>query len=608
MSEQNSNLSNSTSQPKDGSPASLTEIPHLLASHVIATAGHVDHGKSTLVKALSGTDPDRFNEEKERGLTIDLGFASFQTSPTRKVAVVDVPGHTRFLKNMLAGIGAVDAVLFVVSAVEGWMPQSQEHLQILEILDVKSAIVALTQIDLVDEELAELAELDVQEHLAESRFKDAEILRVDSISGTGLPELTHALDRLLENTPQAKDLSRPRLWVDRSFSITGSGAVVTGTLLSGSLAVGDQLQVEPAGQQARVRGIQSLHQHVEKISPGSRVALNLSGISHNDIQRGDVVISPNAWHSSKVFDAKVKVLASAGAPLSRRGSHVVYLGSGEHSATLRVLGPDQIPPGETGFVRLRIKTALPMLPGDRFVLRDSGRQQTIGGGEILDIDPTVKASLAQPDKNPDRVLSERGWVEVNQFERLTGERRTATLGDWIIAQDVLEKDLNTLESRVLSSDGRGIALAELDEKERVLLQLSEKLKIDGTWVREVGVEEQFKDHPVLVKLRENPLSPAVPGPQQRGELAELVRRKLVISTSGLFFAKDAAVGAAEMLESAFDTQPDGLSVSEIRELWGTSRKFALALLGYFDENGITKRNDDRRVRGARLEKFIASDL
>jgi len=270
------------------------------ASHVISTAGHVDHGKSTLVRALTGTDPDRFAEEKARGLTIDLGFASTGLPSGRTIAIIDVPGHIRFLKNMLAGVGAVDACLFVVAATEGWMPQSEEHLRILQLLDTAGGVIALTQIDLVDDEVAELAQLDIEEHIEGSFLEGAPIIGVDSISGRGIDELKAALDTLLDATPSAEDVGRPRLWVDRAFAAKGAGTVVTGTLTGGRVSLDDELALEPVGERVRVRGIQSLHEQHESIGPGSRVALNLSGVGHADVERGHVVVSPGAWHLSQV--------------------------------------------------------------------------------------------------------------------------------------------------------------------------------------------------------------------------------------------------------------------------------------------------------------------
>ena len=570
------------------------------ASHVISTAGHVDHGKSTLVTALTGTNPDRFDEERERGLTIDLGFASTNLPSGRTVAIIDVPGHVRFLKNMLAGVGAVDACMFVVSAVESWMPQSEEHLRILELLNVEHGIVALTQKDLVDAETLELAELDVAEHLEGTFLADAPIVSVDSISGAGLDDLRAALDQVLDATPQAEDLDRPRLWIDRSFAAKGSGTVVTGTLTGGSLPVDDELIVEPGARSVRVRAIQSLHASLDTVTPGNRVALNLGGVSHDEVRRGDVIVRAGQWFSSAVFDARLSVLDDLDHSVSRRGAHVVYLGSGEHPAHLRVLGPDEIVPGTEGSVRLRLGAPYPMLPGDRFVLRESGRSETIGGGEILDIEPVTRASQAAPDRSVDRVIAERGWVDLEHLELLTGERREPNVGTWIVEPSVLEADLAALAERIDAAVGLGLPLAELNERDRAMLGLLEDVGVDGTHVRKVDAVDKLRDHPFLAALRESPFEPPGPDRYDRGEVRELVRRGLVVQSDGIFFAAEAIEAAALAIATLLQGQPDGVTVSDVRTAWNTSRKYALPLLAHLDGTGVTRRREDVRIGGPRL--------
>ena len=253
---------------------------------VVATAGHVDHGKSTLVLALTGTDPDRFAEEKARGLTIDLGFAFTTLASGTEVGFVDVPGHVRFLKNMLAGVGAVDMVLFVVSAREGWMPQSEEHLVILELLGVRHGVVALTNCDTIDAKTLAAARLAVIDRFARSSFHDVPVVVCDSVSGRGLDDVRAALDAVLQSAPPAADLDRPRLWIDRVFAARGAGTVVTGTLVGGSVAVGDTLEVGGTGTRVRVRGIETAHRRAEHAAPATRVALNLTGVERSALGRG----------------------------------------------------------------------------------------------------------------------------------------------------------------------------------------------------------------------------------------------------------------------------------------------------------------------------------
>ena len=277
---------------------------------VIATAGHVDHGKSTLVLRLTGTDPDRWDEEKSRGLTIDLGFAGMELPSGRELSFIDVPGHIRFLRNMLAGVGAVDACVFVVAATEGWKPQSEEHLRILSLLGIERGLVVLTKIDQVDDDLFALAELDVEEHVAGTFLESAPVIGVSATEGLGIDNLREALDRLVDEIPERDAAATPRLWVDRSFAPSGAGTVVTGTLAGGTLSVGDELSVLPGGRQARIRSLQSHHRQADTIGPGNRAAVNLTGVGHNDLARGHVLVEAGDWHQSAVVDGELTVLPS----------------------------------------------------------------------------------------------------------------------------------------------------------------------------------------------------------------------------------------------------------------------------------------------------------
>ncbi len=437
--------------------------------HVIATAGHVDHGKSTLVRALTGTDPDRLAEEKARGLTIDLGFAFTDLPSGRKVSFIDVPGHVRFLKNMLAGVGGVDACMFVVAAPEGWKPQSEEHLRILELLGIEHGIVALTQIGLVDEELRELAQLDIEERTEGSFLEGAPIIAVDSIDGTGLDDLRVALDDLTATAPTAVDHGRPRMWIDRAFAATGAGSVVTGTLAGGRVRADDELITVPGGRTARIRGIQTQGERRTKIGPGHRVALNLTGVSLDDLGRGVALVAPGQWHLTDRVDAELTVLPDLDHEVSRRGAYAMYLGSGEWPVRLRVLGPTEIAPGTTGTVRMFFGERLPLLPGDRYVLREFGRDETVGGGQILDVDPRLKASEAVPDRSVDRVVAERGWVTVDDLERLTGERRDPVVGNWVALPDTVETARRELLDLVEGAGPLGLDVAQLHQRQRLLL-------------------------------------------------------------------------------------------------------------------------------------------
>lgn len=496
-------------------------------SHVISTAGHVDHGKSTLVRVLTGTDPDRFAEEKERGLTIDLGFASAKLPSGKVLSLIDVPGHIRFLKNMLAGVGAVDACLFIVDANEGWKPQTEEHLRILDLLGVEHGIIALTKIGLADKELVELAILEVEERVAGTFLEGAPIVPVDSIEEIGIEELRVALDEMIAVAPGAIDRGTPRLWVDRAFSAKGSGTVVTGTLTGGRIRVDDELLLLPQRTPVRVRGLQSLHAERTKVGPGNRTAINLTGVSHDQLSRGDVLVRNSEWHETTVFDGQLNVLASLDHDVSRRGAHLLYLGAGEHAVRIRILG-NAISPGESGNIRIYLPHALPLLPGDRFVLRESGRAETIGGGEILDIDPQTKASVASPDRSVDRVIAERGWVDADELHLLTGEQREPDVGTWVVDPPALQIAIEAIRTKVDDAGGLGLETATLTEREKATLSLLTDVTVSGGRAKKATAVDPLLAHPFVRALSEGGFAPPDPDGVDRGELRELVRRGEVI--------------------------------------------------------------------------------
>ncbi len=568
--------------------------------HVVATAGHVDHGKSTLVHALTGTDPDRWAEEKARGLTIDLGFAGTTLPSGRGLALVDVPGHVRFLKNMLAGVGAIDACLFVVAATEGWKPQSEEHLRILDLLGVRGGVVALTKVGLVDEDERELATLEVTERLAGSPLADAEIVPVDAPAGLGVGDLAAALDRLLGATPTAEDRGRPRLWIDRSFAPAGAGTVVTGTLTGGGLRVDDELVVVPGGARARVRGLQTLHQRVDEVAPGHRVAVNLAGVAHTAVQRGDALVKPAQWHQTRAVDASLAVLPALDHAVSRRGAYLAYLGSGEYPVALRVLGDSAIAPGERGLVRLHLPAALPLLPGDRYVLRESGRSETVGGGEVLDVEPVTRAAEARPDRSVDRVIAERGWVDPHELELLTGERRLPDVGRWVVAPAARSAAVERVRAAITAAGPLGLDLGSLDERARAVVPTIEGITVDGGRAREAEAADPLLDHPYLAALDAAPFAPPEPVGVDRAELRELVRRGLVVEQDGAWFSAAAVAAAAHKVARLLQTEPDGVTVAQVRDALGTTRKHALPLLARLDADGVTRRRGDLRIAGPRL--------
>lgn len=579
--------------------------------HVVATAGHVDHGKSTLVRTLTGIDPDRLAEERERGLTIDLGFAWATLPSGRGVAFVDVPGHVRFLGNMLAGVSAVDACLFVVAATEGWKPQSEEHLRILELLGARHGLIALTKVDLVDDDHAELAGMDVADRVAGTFLEGAEVVPVDAISSRGVEDLRAALDRLLAATPTAADRNRPRLWVDRSFAAKGSGTVVTGTLTGGALRTDDELLIAPPGAEVRVRALQSHQTSVDVIGPGRRVAANLVGIAHTHVGRGQALVRPGQWHATRVVDATLTVLAALDHEVSRRGAHVAHIGSGEHSVRLRVLGPSALEPGQTGAVRLHLPVDLPLVAGDRYVLRESGRGETVGGGEVLDVSPVLPASKARPDRSIDRIVAERRWVDVADLERFTGERRTAVVGTWVVDPAALAAAVVELGEAVAAAGPLGLDMASLDGRRRAVLAAAAGAKgepltdladvaVSGGRARRAAAQDPLADHPWLAALEAAPFSPPPPEGVDRGEVRELVRRGLVVAADGTWFAASAITAAGRTVAGLLEASPAGVTVAEVRDALGTSRKFLLPLLGVLDGTGVTRRRGDLRIAGPRL--------
>lgn len=353
----------------------------------IGTAGHIDHGKSTLVKALTGIDPDRLAEEKARGMTIDLGFAWLTLPNGREVSIVDVPGHEGFIKNMLAGVGGIDAALLVVAADESVMPQTREHLAILDLLRVQRGVVVLTKADLVDEEWLELVREEVAELVHATTLAEAKILPVSAYTRQGVPELLTELQRLLDEAAERQNIARPRLPIDRVFSMTGFGTVVTGTLLDGTLKPGQEVTILPQGLQTRIRSVQTHRQQVEAAQPGSRVALNLANVARTDLVRGNVVALPGQVQPTLLLDARVQLLPTAPRALTHNTQVDFYCGSQEVSARVRLLDTEELEPGGQAWVQLRLSQPAVVARRDRFILRLPSPSTTIGGGEVIDVHP-----------------------------------------------------------------------------------------------------------------------------------------------------------------------------------------------------------------------------
>jgi len=567
---------------------------------IIATAGHVDHGKSTLIRRLTGINPDRWIEEQERGLTIDLGFAHMQLPSGDSIAFIDVPGHTKFIGNMLAGVGGINACILVVDGHEGWKPQTEEHLRIMQLVGVKHGIIALTKIDLCDADDRELASMDIADHVAGTFLQDAPIVPLSATTGEGLDEFIATLDALVQQSAPSSDHHRPRLFIDRVFAAKGSGTVVTGTLTDGSFAVGDNVLITPSGREAKIRGIQTLGESVARIEPGHRVALNLSGIEHSELIRGNVVIKENNWHLSDRVDASLQVLASLSHVVSRRGAFTVHIGSDEIPARVRVLGPESIAPGHDGLVRLHLSRSVPLLPGDRYVLRESGRSETVGGGEILDVAPKLPASRAQPTRSVERVIAEHGWIQAGRLTLFTGEKREAQFGEWIASPDHITTTIARIESAINNAGDSGIDLLELDERERLVVATLPQLSIKEGRITIAGVHDPLLDHPVIERLANEDCSPTPPTGITPPELRRLAKAGLLFEREGEWFHISALETARTVAAQLLLANPDGFTMSQFREALGVTRKHSVPIAGELDARAMTRRRGDVRIAGPKL--------
>lgn len=511
---------------------------------VVGTAGHVDHGKSTLVRALSGIDPDRLKEEKARGMTIDLGFAwvdlHLPDSRRESVGIVDVPGHIDFIKNMLAGVGGIDAAILVVAADEGVMPQTREHLAILDLLAAPACIVAMTKVDVVDEpEWLDLVELDIAALLEDTRFAEnelgAQIVRVSAATGAGMDDLRAALAQALTVLPPRRNRNRPRLPVDRVFTLSGFGAVVTGTLLDGELKSGDEVQIYPDNRRARIRGMQSHKQTVDRAAPGSRVALNLAGVAAADLRRGDVVAWPDSMTPATLLDVQFQLLEGAVQPLRHNQTYDLFCGASERQVTVRLIGAEQLAPGEEGFLQLRLDRPLVAAAGDRFILRRPSPSTTVGGGRVLHTAPGRRWKRFLPDVRARFERLARGAPD----ELLLSVIATTP---FLTPADVIERASLDVAAgtEVLGELETQGALGRIGVGDRVLLyplELEQQLR--------TALQDrltQFHD--------QNPLRRGLPQAEARTYLAALAGRELKARLAAALLEQWQAVGYIRLDDSA----------------------------------------------------------
>jgi selenocysteine-specific elongation factor len=610
--------------------------------HVVATAGHVDHGKSALILRLTGTDPDRLAEEKRRGLTIDLGFAWTTLPSGREVGFVDVPGHERFVRNMLAGVGPVRLVLFVVAADEGWKPQSEEHLQIVELLGVDGAVMVLTKRDLVDPETLSTRTTEVRGRLRGTTLAEAPIVACSAATGEGMDELTTALDAMLAAAPSPERRGRPRHFIDRVFTIKGAGTVVTGTLTGGPIAVGQEVEILPSGHRARIRGLQTHRRSLQTANPVSRVAVNLAGTPKSELERGDVLALPGQWRATSAFEGWIRPVRDLGHPLTARGAYKLYAGSAERDARIRLYDVAELRSGRQAFARITLSRPIVLDVHDSFVLREAGRQETVAGGEVLDTDPPSRPGASPVARLEARIeadrptlawrlVIDRGLVRASEIMALTGTppseavaRGAVRLDAWLAAPDVVEESGSALgaaladyhsnhplrpgleigEVRSLLADLRpafsdpDLADAFLDHLvgRRLLARDATVVRLPSHSLSTAGREDADR---LVAAIRESePSPPSVKDLTASGFSPELIRAvcaegRLVRLSPDIVVTPEFVARAEAVIR--WNAKPPGITVSAFKDALGTSRKYALPLLEYFDGKGLTRRTGDFRL-------------
>jgi selenocysteine-specific elongation factor len=605
------------------------EAPDRPIALTIGTAGHVDHGKTTLVRYMTGTDTDRLEEEHRRGISIVPGYAELELPGGRRASLVDVPGHERFVKNMVSGATGVDAFLLVVAADDGVMPQTREHLDVLRVLGVEKGIVALTKIDAVDEETAGLAALDVEE-LLECVGIEAPVVPVSGVTGEGVEELLEALDALAANPPAGRPGGLARLPVDRAFVLKGIGVVVTGTLWSGEIRPGDTLH-SASGLRPRVRGIQNHGRPAKVACPGARTALDLAGVEASEIEAGDVLLS-RPLPQTRVFDARLRLLEGA-KPLAHGVRARLHHGTRATNARVRLFDREELGPGQSAFARLRLEEPLVALPGDRFVLRSLGPQVTIGGGTVLDAAPggskpepgwlealesgdaseTVPLALARaprqgmtakdlslavsvaPEEIPGAVEGVPQVTKIRGLYALTSEIQVARER---LMEALRRRAQERPEDPELSMAEARVATGLVGSLADALLGASSEVKVTDTGVslpdtQDVPQELEMEAEVLLGWLRRAGAEP--PAMEPTPALRLLLKRGEAVQLGGNLFGDRET--ADRVLEEIKDTcRVDGeISLAGLRDRLGTSRKYAQAWLEYADGQGVTSRRGDVRV-------------
>ena len=589
-------------------------------------------------------DPDRLREEKDRGMTIELGFAWLKLASGIEISIVDVPGHERFIKNMLMGSGGVDAALLLIAADEGPMPQTREHLAILDLLCINTGLVIITKKDLVDQEWLDLVILDVEEMLKNTSLANSEVLAVSAETGDGIDNLKIALDGLISQLPTPSNTGAARLPVDRSFSITGFGAVVTGTLAGGSLKTSQEVEILPSGDKARIRSLQVHEKSQENVGPGTRLAVNLSGIDHVDVKRGDLITTTGWLKPSTAFDASLQVIKEAPRPVRHNHKVLLFTGTRETPATIRILEGSHIDPGTAGWIQIKTQEQIPIIRGEYFIVRDT--ENTLGGGRILETnasrrkrnDPTTISRLQTlaSGSNEDIKFNALMDIEPATIVELAGATGS-THKEVVAAIDILESQgriliIGTDPKYFVSIDGwerlentaiqllstfhssyplrRGMPLQDFRGRLKLKsspfnaivasLIKSEKISTSDSTIRLIGhiaslsPDQEMKASKYLKEITNNRFSPStlqgidIELLQFLSERGEVVRvgEEIVYPTNAY----------KEMESKIIDSGSDGqeITINSVRNIFGTSRKYTLAILEHMDSKGLTRRVGDSR--------------
>ena len=615
---------------------------------VIGTAGHIDHGKSALVERITGTDPDRLSEEKQRGMTIDLGFAWFKLESGEEVSIIDVPGHEKFIKNMLTGVGGIDMAILVIAADEGIMPQTIEHFQIINLLEIKSLIVAITKKDLVDSDWISLIKEEIGELLKESPFLDSPIIELSSVTGQGVDDLIIQIEKKAERINSNKTLSKPRLAIDRSFVISGFGSVVTGTLIEGSLDIGQEVELVKSNQIGRIRGLHIHNKPYDHAGPGNRVAVNISGISHQNILRGDTLTIPNWLSVTRAVDVQIKMVRNTKKILRHNSSVMFYTGASESMVKVRLLTSNELASGDEGLAQLVFEDMLPCVSGDRFIIRTSN--VTIGGGVIIEtgvnrhkrsdlsiIDRLYTLSEGKPE---DVILQHLLDLEISNMDVLSSSTNFSIEEITpLINKLTQDKDIIILNSKYDDVSNSMITVTYYEEIKTLTLKYLEKYHVDfpyreGCTINELNqilkisdsylpmIINQFIDDG-LVKINNQLVSTTQFSITISDSDKKLIDEYLQIANSELFININSEFKNRElvnlMIQGNYFTKIDSeivmssqeykmivnkiielmknnqdVKVAEVRDYLNISRKNALLILEHLDEQKITKRNGDFR--------------